>query len=266
MDVLDDYRVTARNLAPDSDNKIHDDDAAQQFGFTGALVPGVEVFAYATHPFVAAWGPDFLSGGRLSIRFRRPVYDGDDVTVRPEPSGDGDGSRAFALTGSDGEPRAVGAAYAPSDQPAPDVAAYPTAAMPDPPPPASPATLPVGPLGGTIVEVAHEEGCVGYLDGIGETLALYRDDGLVHPGLLLRMVNAALFRNVALGPWIHTASDCRFLALARVGATLSARARVTDTFERNGNSYVTYDALVLADEAAVAEVHHTAIYQLAPPR
>jgi len=42
--------VRARNLAPDSDNKIHDDSVAQQFGFSGALVPGVDVLAYASHP------------------------------------------------------------------------------------------------------------------------------------------------------------------------------------------------------------------------
>ena len=75
------YTVRARNLAAESDNKIHDDDVARRFGFTGALVPGVEVFAYATQPFVAEWGEDFLTRGEIAVRFRRPVYDGEDVTV-----------------------------------------------------------------------------------------------------------------------------------------------------------------------------------------
>ena len=38
---LPEYLVTASNTGHGSDNKIHDDKIAQKFGFTGALVPGV---------------------------------------------------------------------------------------------------------------------------------------------------------------------------------------------------------------------------------
>ena len=41
------YIVNAFNLSAASENKIHDDTVARRFGFTGALVPGVEVYAYA---------------------------------------------------------------------------------------------------------------------------------------------------------------------------------------------------------------------------
>src|SRR5689334_14613997 len=68
------YSVVARNIDPTSDNRIHADDVAQQFGFSGALVPGVELFAYVTAPLFSAWGPSWLAGGRVDIRFRRPVY------------------------------------------------------------------------------------------------------------------------------------------------------------------------------------------------
>src|SRR3954447_4318259 len=98
------YTVRARNLAPDSDNKIHDDEVAKQFGFTGALVPGVEVFAYSTQPSAAAWGEQFLSRGLMGMRFRRPVYDGEDVTVDAK---DNDGYDV-TLVGPDGEVRALG--------------------------------------------------------------------------------------------------------------------------------------------------------------
>src|SRR3954453_21528279 len=98
------YTVRARNLAPDSDNKIHDDTVARQFGFTGALVPGVEVFAYATQPFAAAWGEEFLTRGVIEMQFRKPVYDGDVVTV--DASRAEDGGYAVSLSGPDGEVRA----------------------------------------------------------------------------------------------------------------------------------------------------------------
>jgi hypothetical protein len=260
MPDLPSHQLTARNLVPDSDNKIHDDDVARRFGFTGALVPGVEVFAYATHPPVAAWGLDFLAGGRIAARFRRPVYDGDVVTVTGLASGDG-GYR-IAVTGPDGEVRAVGRASAPTPQPAVKVDDYPIRALPDPPPPASAQTLAPGPLG-TVVEYADPAGCADYLVGIGETLPLYLEHGVVHPGLLLRMVNAVLFRTVTLGPWIHTSSEGRLLGVAKTGCTLSARGMVTELFSRNGNDYVRYDALVLAEDEPVLQVDHAAIYRLA---
>lgn len=251
--------MVARNLVPDSDNKIHDDDVARQFGFTGALVPGVEVFGYATNPPVARWGEAFLTGGRLSIRFRRPVYDGDTITVTGVAGGDG---FDLAVTGADDVVRAVGQAWEPSAQPAVKLDDYPTRAVPDQPPPASADVLTPGPLG-TVVESAEPAGCATYLEGIGETLPLYRELGVVHPGILLRMVNTVLFRTVALGPWIHTSSDARLLGIARVGCTLEARGVVTGLFNRNGNDYVRYDAIVLADGEPVAQVDHAAIWQLA---
>ena len=255
------HRVRARNLAPDSDNKIHDDDVAQQFGFSGALVPGVDVFAYATHPFVAAWGADFLSGGQLSIRFRRPVYDGDDITVDAAP-GTGD---EFALTvrGPEGDPRAVGSARRRADT-SPDLSGFAVT-----PPraellPTGPDALPLGPLG-SVDEPVDDARHTAYLDGIDDLLGVYRDDGFVHPGALLRIVNELLMRNVALGPWIHTASACTFLATGRVPGVLHADGVVTDVFERNGHAYVRYDALVRCDGNPVMFVDHTAIYRLGEP-
>jgi hypothetical protein len=236
------HRVRARNLAPESDNKIHDDDVAQQFGFSGALVPGVDVFAYATHPFVAAWGAEFLSGGRLSIRFRRPVYDGDDITVDAEP-GTGDG---FTLTvrGPEDDARAVGTATRRGDS-TPDLSRFTVTPPRGELLPTGPDALPLGPLG-SVDEPVDTARHTAYLDGIDDHLGIYRDDGCVHPGALLRIVNELLMRNVALGPWIHTASDCSFLATAQVPGVLHADGIVTDVFDRNGHAYVRYDASCVA--------------------
>lgn len=253
------YRVRARNLAVESDNKIHDDDIAATFGFSGGLVPGVELFAYAAHPFAAAWGESFLREGRLQMRFRAPVYDGDDVVVEPIPSGD-DRIDVRLDVGAE-QARAVGnAARRDVTGRRQDYAAHPL--------PASQLSvageLPLGPLG-SVTERADSQRHRDYIDGIGEALPLFRDEDVVHPGALLRMVNDVLMRNVALGPWIHTASDCRFLALARIPTELGCHGVVTECFERRGNAYVRYDALVTADGVPVAEVDHTAIYRLGVP-
>ena len=60
---------------------MHDDAVARRFGFSGGLVPGVDVYAYMAHPAVARWGRDFLERGSLQARFLKPVYDGETAIV-----------------------------------------------------------------------------------------------------------------------------------------------------------------------------------------
>src|SRR5258707_1467048 len=71
---IDPYRVSAYNTAKQSENKMHDDTVAKRFGFSGGLVPGVDVMAYMIHMPVARWGRDFLECGLIGARFVKPVY------------------------------------------------------------------------------------------------------------------------------------------------------------------------------------------------
>jgi hypothetical protein len=81
------YRVTAHNTSKQSENKIHDDTVARRFGFSGGLVPGVDVFAYMTHLPVEKWGRDFLERGLIEARFVKPVYDGEIAELTGNESG-----------------------------------------------------------------------------------------------------------------------------------------------------------------------------------
>src|SRR3954463_10840501 len=81
---LETYRVKAFNTANQSENKIHDDTVARRFGFSGGLVPGVDVMAYMMHLRVATWGRAFLDRGLIEARFVKPVYDGEMVEVTGE--------------------------------------------------------------------------------------------------------------------------------------------------------------------------------------
>jgi acyl dehydratase len=241
------HRFTAR-VVEEADNKIHEDDVARQFGFTGALVPGVELFARITTPLVAAWGEEWLTGGRVEVRFRRPVYDGEELLVELD-----DGR--LTATGADGEVRCVGSAGRTADRPDLSGCAEVTPAtqlVRDPV---------VGPFPSVHATVTVEQN-EWYLDAIGEPLALYRDEAWAHPGMLIKAVHRLLTHNVALGPWIHTASDCRLLGVARLPAVVTSHGRVTHVGRRGRNDEVRYDALVLADGEPVAQVHHTALYRL----
>ncbi|MGY1988037.1 hypothetical protein ACI792_17605 [Blastococcus sp. SYSU DS0669] len=236
------------HVVEESTNKIHEDDIARRYGFAGALVPGVELFARTTTPLVAAWGAEWLSRGRIDLRFRRPTYDGDELLVDPA-----DGR--LTVSGPSGEVRCVGSAGLGADRL--DLAGY----APVPAPRELLTDPVVGPMG-SVSEAGTAERNDWYLDAIGEPLELYRQEGLVHPGLLLRLVNELLMQNVALGPWIHTSSDCRFLGAARLPVELTAHGRVTDVGRRGRHDEVRYDALVLAGDEPVLQVHHTALYRL----
>src|SRR5262249_40950303 len=99
---------------------------------------------------------------------------------------------------------------------------------------------------------------------VEDPLDLYRGPaGLAHPGLLLQQANRALSENVALGPWIHTASDVTCLGWARVGDRLATRRRAVRVFAGTGQAFVELDVLGVADEVKpVMHVRHTAIYAL----
>lgn len=240
------HSAVAVNIDPAADNRIHDDDVARAYGFAGALVPGVELLALASAPLVQEWGADLLASGRMALRFHRPVYDGERVTVTTD-----DG---LAVVGPDGTVRATGSCQGPAPRPAPP-------AYEDVPLPADPQEEPVAL--GTVHSRADPAACADYVARIGEPSPLYAD--LVHPGLLLRLVNLALMRSVALGAWIHTASDCTFHSPASVHEDLAVRSRVTGRRTTGkGHDLVTYDALVLAGDRPVVEVAHEAIWRLAP--
>src|SRR5580692_9953594 len=110
---LEAYRVSAYNTAKLSENKMHDDTVARRFGFTGGLVPGVDVMAYMMHLPVQKWGRAFLERGLIEARFVKPVYDGEIADVAGEES---DGVLSIEVA-SRGELCATGTASLPSAAP-----------------------------------------------------------------------------------------------------------------------------------------------------
>jgi acyl dehydratase len=254
------YEVTARNTATDSANKIHDDEVARQYGFSGGLVPGVVVHAYLTHPPAAEWGRPWVEGGTISSRFHQPVYDGDrvEVTVLDDgqleirtPAGD------VAAVATVGKARGTG------DVP-PDLGRWPHRALPAPRerPRASAEAFAANPVFGSLDVHFRADKAHIYLEAIGETLPLYEDEGIAHPGWLIAQANYVLGANVLLGPWIHVGSEVTHLGLVRDGDLVSTRARVVETTERKGHKFVDLDVLIVnGDEEPVLRARHLAIYE-----
>src|SRR6202012_5946129 len=114
------HRVSAYNTSKFSENKIHDDTVARKYGFSGGLVPGVDVLAYMLHMPVAKWGRAFLERGLIEARFVKPVYDGETAEVSAVAEADG----LTIEVQSKGELCATGTACLPAAVPSFDLADY----------------------------------------------------------------------------------------------------------------------------------------------
>ena len=253
------YRVTARNTAIASENKIHDDAVARRFGFAGGLVPGVEVYAYMTHVPVEHWGRAWLERGSAECRFVKPVYDGHRAVVTGKTA---NGVMNLAVESDAGLCATGRAGLAAGSVSPPSIDGFEQSFPPATRLPADERTLAPGtPLGIAPFRAATEYSAR-YLADIGETHALYAGEELCHPGILLRLCNWALTQNVVLGPWIHAGSTVRNFAAARVDDELTLRAVVTANYERKGHRMVDLDALILANaRMPAARIEHTAIWR-----
>jgi len=267
MAPLETRKLTAHNTATTSQNKIHDDDVARRFGFTGGLVPGVDVYAYLTQPVAAAWGVEWLERGFIRGRFVKPVYEGQEIEVVPGPEVEDETgvTASLEVRNPAGELCAEGSARLPAGPPAAvDVDAWPDVAQAAEPPEASPDSLAVGNAFGFADVGFHADEAVTYLDDVRDPLAMYRQERVAHPGWLLRLANRVLATNVRLGPWIHVESHTQHLGLLRDGERVGARSLVTREWEKGGHRFVELDVLLarFSDNGGpVARIAHTAIYQ-----
>ena len=249
--------LTAFNTATASENKIHDDTVASRFGFSGGLVPGVDVFAYLAHMPMAKWGKDWLTNGQMRARFIKPVYDGDTAEVTAAETHDGldlsiSARGDVCATGS----AKVGGSNVPSGL-------LPDAALPDfdSRPPASIASLAPGMTLGTLREIyTREEGLL-HIAAVRDDAALYEDGRIANAAWLLRRANYVLADNVKLGPWIHVESDINMHGLLHDGEELEVRAVVAENVETKGHLMVVLDIQMLAGQRFVMTCKHWAIYE-----
>ncbi|HLG96923.1 MAG TPA: hypothetical protein VKX49_11485 [Bryobacteraceae bacterium] len=233
------YRVRAVNIAPDSENKIHDDAVAAQYGFRGGLVVGVTVYGYMAQP-VIAYAPEWLQHGSMSFRLFEPFYDGDQVVVKAVVHDDG--SIAVAAERDDGSLAGKAVAIVNPDPAEPPVA-IPEVPLPsrDDRPAATRETVLPGALLGTI-------------EATLET---------TEPAALLQLSNQMLVQNFRLGPWIHAASDLRNWSSPMPGERISARGRICERFDRKGHEFLSADVMLVGEGGRLIQsVRHTAIYKI----
>jgi acyl-coenzyme A thioesterase PaaI-like protein len=196
----------------------------------------------------------------MDVRFLKPVYDGDLLTVSAEAEGD---ERVnVEATRDDGEVCASGEAALHPTITMPRVDAYELRPLPSEPPLAEETAFRARPVLGSLEVTLSAEDAARQLNEVDEQLELYVREGIVHPGYLLRFADRILLENFSLPPWMHVSSSPRHFALAHVGEPLSVRANLVDLFERKGHRFVQLDVLILGPSGPVSRVMpYTAIYR-----
>jgi acyl dehydratase len=253
------WTVTAINVAADSGNDIHDDDAARELGYERALVAGVTTYGYLLRQVVAALGDSWLDRGTVEVRLRQPAYAGERFIVTAEHAPLA--SIRAAAVRDDGV--VVATADATPGAPGP----LPARAHPLVPP----RDEPYAPVRSALDGVAHFP-TVEYtiddawqhklLTDIGNDLTVFGDRGIVHPVIYGDLANLSLMHSVALGPWIHARSRVRHHRPLRVGETVSVRPRIHELTTDNGAEFLTLDTAVVVDDLLVARIEHAVIYAM----
>ena len=252
------YRVEAYNTSKQSENKIHDDTVARRFGFSGGLVPGVDVMAYMMHLPVEKWGRAFLERGLIEARFVKPIYDGEIAELTGVET---DGLLTIEVH-SRGELCAAGSASLSASVPAISLADYTQVAPVAERRPVNAASYEVGKWLGSLPRDWAGDAGREYLADIRETDPIFAREGLGHPGLLQKVMNMVLVDNAILGPWIHVGSRMQLLSAAKAGDEITARAKVAANYDKKGHRFVELDALVVGNgNKPLARCEHVAIYQ-----
>lgn len=238
------WTVEARNLPEHAGNRIHTDDGAREAGFPAALVAGVTIYAYLTHPLVAAWGVDWVANGGGEVRFAAPVFAGDEVVCATRR----DAAEVVVEARCDerGEhPRATFRAVR-------DVGPPPPLRCGDPLPSRR---FTLGP---------SEHGDFGPTYGAraGDDLDLYERDGIVHPAVWPALANRVFSTDLVSGSWIHTRSVIRHHAPGPAGAEVDVHAVVVDRFDTRIGTRAVVDLSIELDGRPLATLEHEAVIEI----
>jgi acyl dehydratase len=267
MKTIADMEIRALNDAESSENRIHSDEIAPQYGFKGALVSGANVFGYMTQPLTQHFGASCLENCHFDVRFLKPAYHEDLLTLSTEELTDD--SKKIHLSTKAVNQHGVLLAELQSTL-------HEDRSMSQTVPCISPTALET-----TREEISWDRILLNTaapdyawmptdednrlrVDAQRDPADIYRGlSAFIHPYYLLDSCNQALKRMFILPAWIHTSSQLAIRHRLRVGQTITVRAVPIEKWERNGHQFVRLSISMIVGEEVAAEVLHTAIFKIA---
>lgn len=256
---MSEHQVVARNYVSDSENRIHSDDVAKKYGFHGALVAGVAVYGHLTYPLVKQFGTRWLGHSVTSVRFLKPAYDGETLSIGLARDQSGYVSSCR---------NAEGVLLAELQSTMPD-------ALPEPMNPACFAVpckpherveidwdtvqpmQPFTPWHWQITEDLNRT----FARQVADDLPVYHE--AAHPHWLLATANRALVREYVMPAWIHVGSEIRMHRVLKVNETVEVRAIPLEKWEKKGHQFIRLYLSYTRDNELTTEIFHTAIFRMA---
>ena len=264
---MNNWSAVAFNTAPDSENRIHGDDLAKEYGFEGGLVPGVTISAYLVHPLIDLWGQDWLERGFANCRITSPLYDNENFSV--ESNFLEEFKANTTLTRGNGVISANAEVNIPQD-------------------------LPISPVlrGDTLVGKNYKapkatrevwnslksDGCFAFnfswsdedpliylrSENLLPKLLQPKDGGFSNLCFLLGCSNWILAGNAYMNPWVHLQTISQNYKAVPLGTSLIAEMEINNIYEKKGHEFI--DVFVNLfdekDESCVMSINLIAIYKL----
>lgn len=227
-------------------NRIHTNSGAQEYGFQGAFVGGVTLYAWCIPTVIEALGEEWLDHGWVNIRFRRPTYPGAHIRVQVRPKADSP-AYVFEARQDDGQASIVGEVGLGSAPWLGDLRETPFS-VPDHDDEDRPfLTLQNAPIGQPLRTHGygkHTPAPPAVGDRLAEIVELDTAAGaVVHPTVLARQMIALLTKSYDYGhPSIHLTSHVQNFARIPADTDVVLCGTFVDAFERNGHHVAVIDA------------------------
>jgi hypothetical protein len=243
----------------------HDDATARKLGFRAALIPGAFIYGHVSRIAIDAWGMAWATRGAMGVRFRRPAYNGDALTVAASAlARDAAGVRAeVTVRNAEGEDVAVGWIGLPDTAPEPPaLSGLPILPLPDPPPEVAAGAMPVGARIGTRNAILTADEVATSAAAFQETHPFYRETGIVHSGCPMRLAMGDTNHSFRFpAPVILTGIEAQHFGTMKPGARLATSGTIAGDHERKGRHYFDSDEVMIADGSRVAaRYRRTQIY------
>ncbi|MDA3041231.1 MAG: hypothetical protein O3C27_17215 [Actinomycetota bacterium] len=256
-------------------NPIHAEDGAAGAGYQGALVAGVRTYGWAVEATLEAFGLEWLDSGWADITLRRPLFEGETVTVTVRPVKPADQST--------GEPTASVAAavgdrivldgtvgLGPADW-LDELDPPPPGPAEDPPPSRPTYTIddvpldqPLRSLGAFLTPAAARTLAT---DDLGQTESNVPPDR-IHPWFLAARMSPLTRHNFTYGPTIHFRTQIQHRGVASVNQPIVIGAKIVDAYDRKGHWYQVLDGTVAGwatgGPTELAHLRHHTIFRPRP--
>ena len=264
---MNSWTATAFNTAPESDNQIHGDELAKQYGFEGGLVPGVTISAYLVHPLIELWGKKWLDRGSANCRITSPLYDEESFEVKTSMVDDS--NACTTLIRSNGVVSANAEISLSSDDITPPILRGDKIVTKGFHAPQADKKL---------WTTLQTDGCLAFRFKWEEAdpLIYLRDqdklpdllkpkkEGYSNLAFLLGCSNWILAGNGYMNPWVHLQTVSQNFRAVPLNTSLIAEMSINNVFEKKGHEFVDVEVNLFdeSQNACVMTINLIAIYKL----